>query len=187
MMVKEQGDEASWDTFASTYHGYIYALVKKYGIEHEDCRELVQDVMVKVWKALDHFLYEPNRCRFRTWLARISKNTAINFLKLKSTRQRAQHVGEGDYHILQLSQRSEQEDKEELEWQIFIAEKAWKRAQEMFSPLHLDIYSLMAEGKSAAEVAKQLDIKENTAYVYRKAVQDAMGITIKRLNAELDA
>lgn len=186
MLVKDQGSDASWQQFASIYHGYLYALIQKQGIDHQDVEELVQDVMVKVWKALDHFLYEPDRCRFRTWLARICKNTALNFLQLKSTRQKSLQVTETENHLLNLSRRSEQEDQEELEWQIFIAKKAWQQAQNQFKPLHLKVYSLMAEGIPASEVAQKLAIKENTAYVYRKAVQDTMGRIINRLNAELD-
>jgi len=187
MMVKDQGGDASWKQFASLYHGYIYALVRKYKVSHEDAEELVQDVLVKVWKALGSFLYEPERCRFRTWLSRICKNTAINFVKLKSSRNKSQHVDDGEELILKLSSGSEIHDKEEVEWQVFIAEKAWQEARQKFSSLHLDVYVAMAEGDSATVVAERLEIKENTAYVYRKAVQEGMNQIIKRLNAELDA
>ncbi len=187
MLVKDQGNDASWQEFTKAYHGYIYALIRKRGIAHEDAEELVQDVMVKVWKALGDFLYEPERCRFRTWLARICKNTSINFLKLKSTRQKAMHIDDGENAVIQLCQQAKIEENEEIEWQLFIAGKAWQQAQQKFNQLHLDIYSRMAAGESAAAVANALGIKENTAYVYRKAVQNEMGKTIKRLNSELDA
>lgn len=187
MLVKDQNNEEAWKEFASVYRGYLYALIYNCGISKQDSEELVQDVMVKVWKALGHFMYEPDRCRFRTWLARICKNTAINFINLKRTRQQAKQIENGEAYVLSLGQRAEVEEQEEVEWQLFIAEKAWQQAQQTFSPLHLQVYSLMAEGESAAEVATQLEIKENTAYVYRKAVQDAIGRMIKRLNAELDA
>lgn len=186
MLVREQGDEASWQRFSETYRPFIFALMRQQGISHEDCEELSQDVLVKVWKALGDFLYERSRCRFRTWLARISKNTAINFHHSKSNRQNRQKLHYSDSELLKLSCQPAVEEAEEAEWKLFIAGKAWKNIQSHFSELHLRAYSLMLEGKSAAETAKVCDVKENTAYVYRKKVQTAMGLEIQRLNSELD-
>lgn len=186
MLVKEQGSEAAWHRFETTYRPFVTAVILQHGLARADAEELCQDVMVKVWKALSSFLYEPERCRFRTWLARISKNTALNFLKRKSTRERAQHIDDGESHILSLSTGAELEDLAEDEWRLFIAQSAWEVIQDKFNPLQLKVYAEMAEGSTAAEVSQLLDIKENTAYVYRKAVQEGMSLAIKRLNVELD-
>ena len=186
MLVKEPGSEAAWHRFETTYRPFVTAVVLQHGLTRADAEELCQDVMVKVWKALGNFLYEPERCRFRTWLARISENTAINFLKRKSTRERAQHLDDGETYLLGLSEGAEVESLAEDEWRLFIAQSAWDAIQDRFNSLQLKVYAEMAAGRTAAEVSQLLDIKENTAYVYRKAVQEGMSLAIKRLNAELD-
>ena len=66
MMVKSREDDRAWLEFSQNYRPYLYSVIKNEGIEHEDNEELTQDVLVKVWKALEDFFYEPERCRFRT-------------------------------------------------------------------------------------------------------------------------
>ena len=66
MRVKEQNNEEAFKQLCDTYRPYIYTIVKQFSLNHEDCEELTQDVLVKIWKALGSFLYEPERCKFRT-------------------------------------------------------------------------------------------------------------------------
>lgn len=186
MRIKEKNDEQAWKQFCDTYQPFICSLINQYGIRKEDTDELAQDVMVKVWKALSNFLYERERCKFRTWLSRICKNTALNFLKSKRNRQNQQNLDDSENSLLSLSRGPDLESSAEKEWKLFIANRAWAVVKDQFSELHLNVYSLMMEGKSATETAKKFAVKENTAFVYRKAVQDAMTITIKRLQHELD-
>jgi DNA-directed RNA polymerase specialized sigma24 family protein len=40
--------------------------------------DLLQDIMLKAWKALPNFPYDERRGRFRGWLATVTKNTALD-------------------------------------------------------------------------------------------------------------
>lgn len=184
--LKEQNDNLAWERFSTTYTPFISSLIKKFGIKQEDTEELTQDVLVKVWKTLSTFLYERERCKFRTWLSRICKNTSINFLNSKKNKQAQQTVSKIDDLLSLTSANSPIEASIEQEWKLFIANQAWNSVSQQFSDLHLNIYSFMMEGNSAASTAKKFGIKENTAFIYRKSVQEAMTHSIKRLQHELD-
>ena len=186
MRVKEQNNEEAFKQLCDTYRPYIYTIVKQFSLNHEDCEELTQDVLVKIWKALGSFLYEPERCKFRTWLTRVSKNAASNFVELKRNKSQRMQLDDSYEHILKLSTPSQQETNEEVEWKMFIANKAWDNIQNRFYENQLQCYKLVASGKSVEETAEALDLKTNTVYVNRKKVQAAMNIEIQRLSLELD-
>ena len=186
LRLQQQNDEKAWERFSLEYRPFIYSLIKVYGVSHEDSEELVQDVLVKVWKAMGDFLYVRERCKFRTWLSRIIKNATLNFLNLKKNKAKKLEVDDSEDALNNFSSRNEVDEKAETEWKLFIANKAWENIQESFSEKVLQAYTFMATGKSAAEAAEKFNIEENTAFRYRKRVKDAMSREIRRLNAELD-
>ena len=186
LRLQQENDDKAWDRFSLEYRPFIYSLIKVYGVSHEDSEELVQDVLVKVWKAMGDFLYVRERCKFRTWLARVVKNATINFLNLKKNKVKKLEVEDSEVALKNFSSRNEVDDKAETEWKLFIANKAWENIQSSFSEKVLQVYSGMAAGKSAAETAQEYDLEENTAFRYRTRVKDAMSREIRRLNVELD-
>ncbi len=60
------------------YQRRVYWLVRRMVVNHDDTDDLVQNVFVKVWKALPRFRAE---AQLYTWIYRISVNEALSFLK----------------------------------------------------------------------------------------------------------
>lgn len=187
MLARDKSNEAAWQTFSETYTPFFYSIIKSFHISHEDSQELAQDVILKVWNHLDTFLYDRSRCKFRTWVTRIVKNTAINFVNKKSSRETKKNVSIDSESFLDLSQDSETDLLAEKEWKLFIANKAWESLQGNVDQNKLAVYLYCIEGHSAAQAAEKYGIKENSAFRYRKVVQNLMATEVKRLNEELDA
>ncbi|TVQ07688.1 MAG: sigma-70 family RNA polymerase sigma factor [Bacteroidetes bacterium] len=61
----------------------LYWHIRRLVIDHEDSNDILQDVFVKVWKALDSFRGDSG---LYTWLYRIATNEALSFLKKKKLR-----------------------------------------------------------------------------------------------------
>ncbi|MCM8542933.1 MAG: RNA polymerase sigma factor [Lentisphaeraceae bacterium] len=186
LRLQQDNDEKAWERFSVEYKPFIYSLIKVYGVSHEDSEELVQDVLVKIWKVMSDFLYVRERCKFRTWLARVVKNATINFINLKRNKQKKLEVDDSDEALKNFSSQNELDEKAEKEWKLFIAGKAWENIQSSFSSGVLEVYTYMAEGKSAIEAAEKFSIEENTAYTYKRRVKDALSREIRRLNVEMD-
>ena len=55
------------------------------GILHNesDIEECISDIFIKVWNCIES--YSPEKGKFSTWLTVISRNTALNYLKSRST------------------------------------------------------------------------------------------------------
>lgn len=73
-------DEA-FKSIVADYSERLYWHVRRYVCSHEDADDLVQDILMKVWKSLPSFRGDSN---IFTWLYRIATNEALNFLRKSS-------------------------------------------------------------------------------------------------------
>lgn len=65
------------------YQQRLYWHIRRIVIDHDDANDVVQNVFIKVWKALDKFREDS---QLYTWLYRIATNESITFLNGKRKR-----------------------------------------------------------------------------------------------------
>jgi RNA polymerase sigma-70 factor (ECF subfamily) len=63
----------------------VFNVALHYVWKREDAEEVTQDVFIKVFEGLNQFRSES---QLRTWIYRITVNTAIDFLKAKQRQKR---------------------------------------------------------------------------------------------------
>ncbi|MFY9254347.1 MAG: sigma-70 family RNA polymerase sigma factor [Fuerstiella sp.] len=80
----EDGD--AWQEFVSIYEPFVYRFAIRGGLQDADAKELVQNVMLSVAKAVGRGRPDSKRAKFRTWLFRIARNQLLDELS-KQTRQ----------------------------------------------------------------------------------------------------
>ena len=71
------GDELAWKDFYKKYSGMIRNIGKKRNLNADDCDDLMIEVMTIFWKKMDHFVYDPQRGRFRSYLSKIAEFCAM--------------------------------------------------------------------------------------------------------------
>jgi RNA polymerase sigma-70 factor (ECF subfamily) len=74
-----------------TFQKQMYWQIKGLIQNHEDTNDVLQNVMVKVWKYIDGFKKDS---KLATWLYRIARNESITFLNKKNKRNIANLNGE---------------------------------------------------------------------------------------------
>ena len=184
--LSDGGDEKSWEDFSGIYSSYIYAVIHRMGVGHEDCKDLTQSVLVKVWKGLGAYSYDREKCKFRTWLGTVCRNTAINFSKSKQGRENQRKISGEPQLIIDLQKNQPEIDMIiENEWKLFISQKAWDKVQNQFNEVTLSVYKFCIEGEKVKDVAEKLGLAENTIFIYRKRVQQAIKREILRMDCEL--
>ncbi|MBQ4107708.1 MAG: sigma-70 family RNA polymerase sigma factor [Lentisphaeria bacterium] len=80
-------EEKAWCEFYEKYRDMIYAIGAKHHLSDEDCRDLMQSVIMVCCDRLKTFVYAPERCRFRTWLAQVARNVAFNIRRRNAKAQ----------------------------------------------------------------------------------------------------
>lgn len=76
-------DLGAYDELVRRYQGKIYGLVYNMTGNKEDTEDVVQDVFIKAFSALDRF---KGKSSFYTWIYRIAINRSINFVKKRKNR-----------------------------------------------------------------------------------------------------
>lgn len=64
----------------------LYKVAGSYCRNPEDRRDLIQEIVVQLWRSFDRY---DDRYRFSTWMYRIAMNVAISFYRSQSRRVRA--------------------------------------------------------------------------------------------------
>ncbi|MFT4646071.1 MAG: RNA polymerase sigma-70 factor (ECF subfamily) [Planctomycetota bacterium] len=75
--------EKGFNMLMKTFQKQMYWQIKELTQNHEDTNDVLQNVMVKVWKYIDRFKKDS---KLATWLYRIARNESITFLNKKNNR-----------------------------------------------------------------------------------------------------
>ena len=92
LRLRDARDDRAWAEFLQIYEPLVYRLVRRNGFQDATARELTQEVLLAVSKAIDQWAPDPQRGSFRGWLCWIARNLMINFL----AKQRRHPQGSGD-------------------------------------------------------------------------------------------
>jgi RNA polymerase sigma-70 factor, ECF subfamily len=79
----QNGNEASFNKLVARYQEKVYWIARRFINDHDHADDIVQEVFVKVYKALKDFRGESG---FYTWLYRITVNVALNALRKQRLR-----------------------------------------------------------------------------------------------------
>jgi len=80
----KSGNKVVYNEIVRKYEKRIYLVIKRMVGDHDDTNDVMQEVFIKAYDALEGFREESN---LYTWLYRIAVNFSINFLNKKKLRQ----------------------------------------------------------------------------------------------------
>jgi RNA polymerase sigma factor (sigma-70 family) len=185
--ICNQHDEKSWEDFVYYYERYLYMVCVGIKLNHHDAEEVVQLVLVKLWKKLPEFNYDKNK-RFRSWLCRVTRNTTMDYFRAKKRRDKYLEKAFESEHWQYYREDSlpEMEQLAEREWQNYIVGLALENIKSKVSKKMMEVFLELELGKSAQDVGDALELPRNTVYIYQKRMQRKLGEEIRRLSHELD-
>ncbi len=169
--LRDGSDPLAWEEFFARYWPLIYGSARRRGCSEHTAEEVVQEVMLKVFQHRDVFRYDPQRGRFRDWLATLVRNQLAEHRRRPSERVRARG-GDSDGAIGQLEADAEQ------------ADSAWEAAFEnALAGILLDVVRRETDPRTylafelsalhelpGREVARITGLTRNAVYKARKRV-----------------
>ena len=174
--LRDKHDNDSWEEFTNYYSNYVYAVLKGMGVNFDDLDDMNQSILLKLWKSLPDFEYQPKKGSFRSWLCTVIRRSVYNYFRDK---QQAAELKSEDIV------NAEVEKIAEKEWMIHIASLAWDNISEEFSSTVKNTYIKLSNGESAEAIAEELNISRGSVYVYKERVQKALRKEVRKLNTEL--
>lgn len=109
--------EQAFTSLIKKYQERLYWHIRRIVVEHEDANDVLQNVFIRVWKALENFRQES---QLYTWLYRIATNECLNFLELQ--KKKAVVSLESQVEWMEQKVRADSHfDAGKLEWKLQIA------------------------------------------------------------------
>lgn len=109
--------EKAYTQLVKKYQEKIYWHIRRLVIEHDDANDVMQNVFIKVWGALENFREDS---QLYTWLYRIATNESLSFLE----QQKRKSVVDFDEVSEGLSNKVKADaffDEKKLEWKLQLA------------------------------------------------------------------
>lgn len=184
--LSDISDHEAWREFASLYEPFIYRQGRRFGLQDADARELVQEVLIAVSKAVRNFEVSPERGRFSTWLYAVGRNVCLRYL----SRLREQELSGHDTKVTALldaipSSDGQESDELSLELQrhIFVAMSQQTRAE--FHPnTWAAFWQTAVENYSIQSVAEGLKMSIGAVYVARSRVMARLKERVQEVTVE---
>ncbi|MCM8535782.1 MAG: sigma-70 family RNA polymerase sigma factor [Lentisphaeraceae bacterium] len=159
-------DEKAWDDFVGFYESFVKMVLRKVKIHCSDEEDLVQTIILNLWKNLPK--YKKGNARFRTWLSTVIRNTAINDLRKCSTESLKRDRFSEDLETVSVPRVEMIIDEE---WDKYIINLAMEKVEKRFDGQAMEAFKLSLKGKNVRQIAQTLNLKENTIYTLRSRVK----------------
>ncbi len=130
----------------------IHRICRYYNSNTEDQKDMYQEVLVNIWKSLDHFRGDS---AISTWVYRVAVNTSLSFTG-KTYKQMKLIVSTDTQNLSSILDDEDLEDKKKEESQFNLLQNELN----MLSVIDKALISLMLEGISMKEIADVIGINE---------------------------
>jgi len=184
--AKDPNDQHAWDEFVRYYKPFIEVTLRRLTHRASEHDDLVQETLVMIWKSLSDFEFKPQPGSFRRWLSTLMRNRVIDLVrKNNSYESRKENAAEQKLIEDELS-RPEFEADIEREWERHITQAALSNIKQVFSGTAVTVFELTLKGRTAAEIAAELSINQDSVRTLKNRVKQRVIQEVKRLRSELE-
>ena len=183
--AQDPEDHSAWDDFVCYYKDFIKMVLNKSQISLNNMDDIIQDILLRVWKGLPNYEYKKDKAKFRTWLSVLIKNTILNHIAKAKRKGRDSKV-ELNEEALKTISESDLENVIASEWVNYLTSKAMIKVEESFSGNAIEVFTLSLKGVSARQIAAQLGMTEDSVFVLRSRVKSRLKKEIQALKQEIE-
>ena len=180
LRLSEQ-DEAAWKEFYNKYRSMIWAIGARTGLSESDREDLLQEVALVCCNRLKSFYYDPEKCRFRSFLFGIVRNVALNIRRKNRKSGRIEKVlrDYNDFPGLDVEFMREYEN--------FLLEKSIATLKDSVdSATYLVFEQLVLEEKPVCEVVRISGKSAGAVYSIKHRCLKKLDAIITELNRKLE-
>ncbi|MCM8525489.1 MAG: sigma-70 family RNA polymerase sigma factor [Lentisphaeraceae bacterium] len=185
--AKNPDDQQAWDEFVKYYHDFIKVVLAQMNLNQKDSDDLIQEILLKIWKSLPKMDYDQSRARFRTWLSHLIRNRVIDhFRKVKRLSDKQEMIVEESGNLTPVKSEPEVEQIIQSEWEVYIVKLALERIAGHFSERAIDAFEMSLDNLPPDEIGEKLGIKGNSVTKLKNRVKQRLIKEIELLRSELE-
>lgn len=171
---KPEREPRAWERFDRLYSPLLHYWARKSGLTAEQARDAVQDVLVSLLDKLKQFQHDGRS--FRGWLRTVVQNECRDFFR----RRHREYVATNDDALSEMAIIDDSQTFDDEEYRAWVARRALQLMQSEFEDnTWRACWGMTVDNRSAREVAAELGITENAAFLARSRV-------LRRLREEFD-
>jgi RNA polymerase sigma factor (sigma-70 family) len=144
--------ERSFTLILKKYQEKLYWHIRRLVVSHEDANDVLQNMFIKVWKALENFREDS---QLYTWLYRIATNESLTFLE-KEKKRSSVSLSDVETGLSNKLESDKHFDANKLEWKLQAAiQKLPEKQRVVFNLRYYDEmpYQKMSEVLETSEGA----------------------------------
>lgn len=162
--VNNPEDQKGFDTFIDQNKGIIYKVASIYCKDHDDRKDLVQEIIIQLWRSFNSFNHT---VKISTWTYRVALNVAISFYR-KDVKRKQISTQLSDSLVSILADHETNEKEEQfIQLQYFISE---------LKELDRALIILYLEDKSQKEIGDILGISETNVSTKMARIKEKLRI-----------
>jgi RNA polymerase sigma-70 factor (ECF subfamily) len=186
LIVKLQGErnEQAWVEFVAAYEPFLRRLVQRQGVPQRHVGDVVQHVLAAIAHSVSQWQDDGSPASFRRWTGRVARNVVLKFM----VRERRQLGGRGGTDLIdQLHQVPDRafsdEENRRYEYELIV----WAAEQvrsEFRATSWRAFWATLVEGRSVADVARELQLSPGGIYMARSRVMAKIQSKIREVLAD---
>ncbi len=177
--VRNHQDQAAWREFDAIYRPMLYRFARKRGLDRVDAEEAAQQSLAAVSQHIQSFEYDPDKGRFKAWLATVVNNN----IRKMHRRRRPQQGQTADFQVPQ--------DREEGAGELF--DRLWREehlrfclaeVREEVEPKTYEAFeSYVLQERPVEEVCERLGLTANNLYRIKYRIAQKLETKMRDLTA----
>ncbi|MCE5302841.1 MAG: sigma-70 family RNA polymerase sigma factor [Planctomycetaceae bacterium] len=173
--IRDGSDVLAWQAFSARYWKTVFWFAKNRGCSDNTAEDVVQDVMLEVFRGREVFSYNPTKGRFRDWLGALVRNVVAKHRRQPAQRIRARG-GDSEHGISpQESCRHEVDASWDAAFEHGLLAAILKVVQQEVAPQTYQAFELVAVyDVSGEQAAKITGLSRNAVYLARKRVLERL-------------
>jgi RNA polymerase sigma-70 factor (ECF subfamily) len=175
------GDEIGWQEFYDMYKPLILLRGMDRGLTEEERSDLVQNVMLNVFKSEMAIKFNPQRGGFRTYLKTIIDRRAYDIMRKRRTDQNDMQSLDDEAAFLVSGDYDKLERHWDTAWRKHLLQQALPEMKKQVNEATYRAFEMIVlEGQDPKRVAKTLGVSKASAYMAKHRV-------LARLRSHLDS
>lgn len=174
--LQNQQDSSTWNRgwteFFKTYHSIILHQALRASLNDCDAEEVVCAVVDGVRRGLQDFVYDPERCSFKTWLYRVTRNKIADLQRKQARQYRLKSMATEDAseEIANLmdTQTLSPDAAWDIKFEISMRQHAIEQVARRVKPMTMRLYLYhIVEGHSVDDTVRNFaDFQVDASAVY---------------------
>ncbi|MHC5024894.1 MAG: RNA polymerase sigma factor [Planctomycetota bacterium] len=172
-------DELAWEEFCVQYGDLVRRVAARRGLQPADCEDILQEVLVRLTRAMPGFKYDQTRGRFRGYLKTIVMSAVSDRFRQAGRRDPVRSLGDAADALAIVW--PEADEVWEQEWQTYHVMQAMRTIEVEFSEKdRLAFHQYGRQGMSASAVAEGLGVSIYRVYQAKSRILRRLGEIIEQ-------